>query len=246
MLTGRPMSRLDDLKQFYRLLAQLEKSVGGMRVLSKCHGRMKWSGRGVYFFFEEGQTRSHSGEGLRIVRVGTHAIDKPTSKSTLWGRLRSHRGNANNGGGNHRGSIFRLLVGQALYSQRGMNSNTWGRGSDLKKAASITGISSPQIEISESPMEIDVCRKIGAMQFLWLKVDDAPGPKSDRAYLESNSIALLSNYQRDGIDPIAQGWLGSYSDRPKVQQSGLWNSDYVEKAHATEFLKRLESRIAAV
>jgi len=34
--------------------------------------------------------------------------------TTLWARLSQHRGSAKSGGGNHRCSIFRLLVGRAL------------------------------------------------------------------------------------------------------------------------------------
>ena len=33
---------------------------------------MYWPQRGVYFFMEDGEERSDSGSGLRIVRVGTH------------------------------------------------------------------------------------------------------------------------------------------------------------------------------
>ena len=74
---------------------------------------MDWPRRGVYFFFEPGESRSLSGTGSRIVRLGTHALANG-SRSTLWQRLSQHRGNAKGDGGNHRGSIFRLLVGVAL------------------------------------------------------------------------------------------------------------------------------------
>ncbi len=39
-----------------------------------CTGRMRWPQRGVYFFFEDGETRSGSGSRHRVVRVGTHAL----------------------------------------------------------------------------------------------------------------------------------------------------------------------------
>jgi hypothetical protein len=52
-------------------------------------GRDGWPRHGVYFFFEDGQTRA-DGSG-RMVRVGTHAL-RPTDKTTLWGRLRQYRG----------------------------------------------------------------------------------------------------------------------------------------------------------
>jgi hypothetical protein len=62
---------------------------------------------------EEGEERSHSGQGPRIVRVGTHAL-KGGSSTTLWKRLSQHKGQERSRRGNHRGSIFRLIVGTAL------------------------------------------------------------------------------------------------------------------------------------
>jgi hypothetical protein len=49
-------------------------------MLADCHGRMPWPRRGVYFFMEEGENGTDSGEGLRIVRVGAHALT-PSSRS---------------------------------------------------------------------------------------------------------------------------------------------------------------------
>lgn len=113
-MTKRPTpNRVADTSRFYHLLAGIEGRIGGRPVLAACDGRMDWPQRGVYFFFEAGEQRSFSGAGDRVVRVGTHAVtDK--SRTTLWARLSQHRGSAKSGGGNHRGSIFRLLVGRAL------------------------------------------------------------------------------------------------------------------------------------
>src|ERR1700751_3970240 len=105
------MSRRDDLDELYRLLHELRQRVGGYRVLRDCHGRSGWPKLGVYFFFEDEEFRE-DGVTPRVVRVGTQAVSK-NSKTKLWTRLRSHRGNRT-GGGNHRGSIFRLRVGEAL------------------------------------------------------------------------------------------------------------------------------------
>ena len=74
---------------------------------------MDWPPRGVYFFHESGEARSGTGGGPRVVRVGTHGL-KSGSGSTLWDRLSQHRGSSRSGRGNHRGSIFRLIVGIAL------------------------------------------------------------------------------------------------------------------------------------
>ena len=108
-----PAYRIANTVRFYELLSSLAASLGGYRRLAECSGRMDWPQRGVYFFFEPGESRSPLVTGSRVVRVGTHTL-KDGSRSTLWQRLSQHRGNAKGDGGNHRGSIFRLLVGVAL------------------------------------------------------------------------------------------------------------------------------------
>jgi hypothetical protein len=103
--------RLKHLSRFYSILDRLETSIGGARTLANCRGRMEWPARGIYFFREAGENRSESGDGPRIVRVGTHAL-KEGGSTKLWGRLSAHRGQLRNGGGNHRGSIFRSSWGR--------------------------------------------------------------------------------------------------------------------------------------
>jgi hypothetical protein len=107
--------RLDDLTRFYSLLDRLEKRFRGKRTLRALSQFEDWPPRGVYFFFERSEVRKDSGKGPRVVRVGTHGVADGVG-STLYQRLRQHRG-TRAGGGNHRASIFRLLVGQALIAQ---------------------------------------------------------------------------------------------------------------------------------
>jgi hypothetical protein len=122
-------SRISDLQQFYLLLGSLAERVGGARTLATCSGRLEWPRRGVYFFMEDGEVRSDSGTGPRIVRVGTHALTEG-SGTKLWNRLKQHRGQQKTGGGNHRGSIFRLIVGTAIMARRGHDFPSWARGSN--------------------------------------------------------------------------------------------------------------------
>lgn len=84
------MSRRDDITQFYRLLDQLDEKVGGKQQLGDCDGYMNWPDRGVYFFFATDEQRSDTDQ-LRLTRVGTHAVSE-NSGTSLWNRLRTHRG----------------------------------------------------------------------------------------------------------------------------------------------------------
>ena len=63
--------------------------------------------------------------------------------------------------------------------------------------------------MSEQPLEQRVSRVIGDMPFLWIDIGDEPGPASLRGYIERNTIALLSNFDRLPLDPPSTAWLGA-------------------------------------
>jgi hypothetical protein len=222
------------LARFYEILDVLEERIGGQRTLETCSGRLDWPQRGVYFFREAGETRTDTGNGPRIVRVGTHAL-KTGSGTKLWTRLSQHRGKGS-GGGNHRGSIFRLIVGASLMARDARAVQTWGRGNTATTA----------IVAAEDAFECEVSAVIRRMPFLWLRIDDDPGPDSLRGYIERNSIALLSNYAKSPLDPPSAQWLGRHSDREKVRESGLWNSNHVDERHDPAFLDELRKLVSAM
>ena len=186
--------------------------------------------------------RSGSGHGRRIVRIGTHAL-KAGSRSTLWSRLSQHRGRAGSAGGHHRSSIFRLLVGVALARrQRLVLPDSWGVAGDPGAAARRLSMEREAVKQTEAELESAVSRHIGAMPFLWLEVDDAPSPESERGFIERNAIALLSGWH-ESVDPPSSGWLGHESDRERVRRSGLWNNNHVDEPYDPHFLDVMDKRI---
>ncbi|QLL63473.1 hypothetical protein FKV68_19510 [Sinorhizobium mexicanum] len=227
--------RVNDVKRFYSAVDRLQHCLRGARMLGSCNGRLGWPRRGVYFFMEDGEDRSDSGSGPRIVRVGTHAL-KPSSGTKLWTRLSQHRGQMQSGGGNHRGSIFRLIVGTALMARDGYACSTWDVGNSA----------SAEVRMGEIALEREVSRLIGSMPLVWLGVDDEPGAKSLRGYIERNAIALLSNYGKQPIDAPSAGWLGRHCDRAKVRMSGLWNSNHVDEVYDPKFLDCLDEHVLAM
>ncbi len=66
--------RREQLVRFYSIVEKLDQKIGGARKLADCLVQMDWPRRGVYFFHEQGENRSDTGNGLRVVRVGTHAL----------------------------------------------------------------------------------------------------------------------------------------------------------------------------
>src|SRR5262249_52764814 len=155
-----------------------------------------WPRCGVYFFYEDGEVRA-DGSG-RVVRGGTHALTA-TSRATLWGRLRQHRGNLAGQhplGGDHRASGFRPHLGAALIRRDQLPDALLSSWLDRHR---------PREERAEQEDEIEllVSRHIGVMPFLWLSVPS----RADRAYVERNSIALLSCLTGCQDSP-SQDWLG--------------------------------------
>jgi hypothetical protein len=228
-----PEQRLADLLRFYEILDGLEQRIGGVRTLAASSGHLHWPERGVYFFREAGEVRTDTGTGPRVVRVGTHAL-KRGRPTKLWKRLSSHKGAIKHGGGKHRTSVFRLIVGASLIAKNGYAFPTWGVGASAKS----------EVTQGEHALECDVSRIIGEMPFLWLMVQDDAGPDSMRSYIERNAISLLSNYRKLPLDPPSPLWLGQHCNREKVRESGLWNSDYVEESYDPAFLVKLEQLIS--
>lgn len=213
-----------DIERFYELL---RVTLGGSDPLpvAALTASTVWPRRGLYFFFEPGEYRSE-GNTPRVTRVGTHAVSA-NSKATLWTRLRTHRGTGS-GGGNHRSSIFRSHLGAALIRAGFVSGDltTW-----LDQSLPLGAVRD-----AEAPIEMEVSRYIATMGIAFLPVDDDPGPRSDRAYLERNSIGLLATTGRRS-DPPSSTWIGLHSDRKSIRDSGLWNLDHLGFPYDPRFLE---------
>jgi len=188
---------------------------------------------GVYLFLDPAERRLTNPSALRIVRVGTHGV-AAGSKATLRDRLRTHLGSSN-GGGNHRSSVFRLHVGRALLKQKGANAiPTWG---------------SPAFPTTKRQQRIEALHEKTVSNYignLLVTVIDVPGDSSksnDRAYLEQNIIAILSNAYRP-LDPPSFAWLGSSSDKADIRKSGLWNVNHTAQGYQANYLSVLRYYVA--
>lgn len=224
-----------DLDRFYSCITELAKLPHQGSRLATCTGGMPWPKRGVYFVCEPGELRIKPERASRVVRVGTHAITEG-SKGNLWSRIRIHRGST--AGGNHRGSVFRKHLGFALLKRSGQGSSTWGVGSSAPPELK----ASKSLKVAESDHEKLVSGYMGDLTLYWIDVPDEPSPSSDRAYIERNAIAMLSN-QCSPIDPASSGWLGNNSRTPEVRNSGLWNVHHVYEKYDPSFLVKLDEYI---
>jgi hypothetical protein len=115
----------------------------------------------------------------------------------------------------------------------GRLSSEWGVGSSAGR----------ELRLDELEMERRVSEYVRGLPFLWVDIDDEPSPNSDRAYIERNAIALVSNYGKESIDPRREGWVGHHSPVTDIEQSGLWNINHVEEEYQPDFLETLEGYI---
>lgn len=109
----------------------------------------------------------------------------------------AQRGTYNSG--NYRGSVFRKRVGETIIERDGLQDECpqWGVGS----------IAGRDLRLGELEMERQVSEYIRRLPFLWVDVDDEPGPDSDRVYIKRNAIALVSYVSKESIDTRREEWL---------------------------------------
>lgn len=226
-------SRTEATDLFYSHMEGLAQRIGGFKHLTDPTLARHCPKAGLYFFFERGELRPNGRP--RVVRIGTHALT-PSSKTTLWSRLRHHMGRtggSNPGGGNHRGSIFRRHVGSALLNQRGDTDllGSWMAPDPV-----------PDYVHSERALEVEVSRVIREMPFLWLGVPTRRDGSSDRGLLERNLISLLSTLA-GAKEAASSTWLGRHAVARKVRESSLWNVNHVDDAYELGALAVLQSYV---
>lgn len=174
---------------------------------------------GIYILFENGENKN---DFERIVRIGTH-----TGKNQLSSRLRQHFVNENKDR-----SIFRKNIGRALLNKRKdsylkvweldfttkENREKLGNLRDLKK---------------QEEIEKEVTKYIqNNFSFIVFKIND----KEERLKTESKIISTISLCEN--CKP-SKNWLGNFSPKEKIRESGLWlvNELYKEPLSEEDILK---------
>lgn len=157
---------------------------------------------GIYILFEENEF-GHGGD--RIVRIGTH-----TGNDQLRSRLRQHFLNPNKDR-----SIFRKNIGRCILKK---NNDPYDRIWELdctsreEKEKYL-----PMIDSSyQKGIEDEVSGYIqDKFSFCVVEVND----KSNRLFLESRLISTVS-LCKDCRQ--SDNWLGKYSPKVEIKESGLW------------------------
>jgi hypothetical protein len=188
---------------------------------------------GVYFFFDETEATRFSSIIPRLVRVGTHGVSAG-STATLRNRLRTHFG-TRAGQGNHRASVFRLHIGRAIIERESLQAQfpDWGKGQSAPR----------EITDREAALERRVSQYIGNLRVLAIPVLDSAGKSSMRATIERQFIAMFTEHlcALESADP---NWLGRFSDKPNIRETGLWNVRDVGEPYDLKFLTLLEAYLS--
>lgn len=212
------------LNTTYDILSHLANKTGQRSLSEVIDDEMPPSG--VYLFWDDRERRLKDDDHLRIVRVGTHGVALG-SKASLRNRMRTHFGTLG-GDGNHRSSVFRLHVGRSLINAGLVPASpSWGRLSSSKDDVR-----------DERALEREVSRYLAGLRVLLIAIPGESDKANDRAYIEQNLIALVSN-QRRPLDPPNAGWLGLHSDKPEIRKSGLWNVNHVSQRVDPEYIDAL-------
>lgn len=234
------------LREFYRKLGVLYEQTDGPYFLDDVDGSMNWPDRGIYIFFSaDTDLELDPVEEWHIVRIGTVG-DCAGSASTLWDRLRAHRGTERGdyaNGGNARGSIFRKHVGRAIIEHEGLEEKYPNWGTPHRNLPE--KISTAEIRAQEHPLELRVSERIRELPFLVIDIPGEPGPDCDRARIEKNLIALVAHARRTRPRLKKDGWLGQSSPHAEISKTGLWNIQHVNAFYTENIVNEIEPYIDA-
>lgn len=175
---------------------------------------------GIYILFENGEN-AH-GNNDRIIRIGTH-----TGKNQLRSRLKQHFINENKDR-----SIFRKNIGRAILNKANDEYlPIWEL--DLTTRENKEKYSNIIDREKQKSIEKEITRILHQnFTFSVIKVED----KESRLTLESKIISTVSSCK----ECVPSGsWLGNFSTKDKIKESGLWlvNELYKEPLNDTDIEK---------
>ncbi len=179
---------------------------------------------GIYVLFEKNE-KAHNAD--RIVRIGTH-----TGKNQLPSRLKQHFINENKDR-----SIFRKNIGRALLNQK-KDSFLQNWEIDLTTKQNKQKYAKTINFEKQKETEKQVTKHLQEnLSFTVIKIND----KEKRLELESQLISTISLCEE--CQP-SKNWLGNYSPKQKIKESGLWIINELYKKPLTkenyEYLKTIK------
>jgi hypothetical protein len=184
---------------------------------------------GIYFFYEAGEIWGHGGGRPRIVRVGTHREGNFRSRmADHYIDERKMAFNRNQPAPKDR-SIFRKNIGRALlHRARDRYEATWNI--DFTTRASREKDGSRRDLEKEREIESQVTHILQErFTFRWIELEG----QERRMGSQGLEAVLIGTLARCGECCASSNWLGRFSPKAKIAQSGLWLEQHLQAPELT-------------
>jgi hypothetical protein len=165
---------------------------------------------GIYIIFEKGELFANMD---RIVRVGTH-----TGDNQLRSRLKQHFVSKNKNR-----SIFRKNIGRCILSRQNNPYLKLWELDTTSKADKEKNLKLLDLEF-ESELEEQISHYIqNNLSFCTFEIHT----KKERLFWESKIVSTIAK-SKESIP--SETWLGNYSPKKKIRESGLWQVNELYKS----------------
>jgi len=174
---------------------------------------------GIYFFYEQGEIWGHGGNKPRIVRIGTHRngnFRNRIAEHYLFDKTKMNFGKDKPKPSDR--SIFRKNIGRALVNQRKDNYlQVWEidfiKRENRKKFGHLRDIK------KEKEIESEITRMLKkSFSFRFIELDGQT-ERIGKGGLESSLIGTVAHCK---LCKPSNNWLGNFSPKKKIRESGLW------------------------
>lgn len=174
---------------------------------------------GIYFFYEQGEIWGHDGNKPRIVRIGTHKEGNFQKRIAEHYLLNASKMNFNkNRAKPSDRSIFRKNIGRALLNKR-VDSYLKVWEIDFTKRKNKERFSSLRNIEKEMEIESEITRIIRSkFSFRFIEVAREHVRLGKRG-LERPLIGTIAHCN---LCRQSNEWLGRYSPKKQIRESGLW------------------------
>jgi len=174
---------------------------------------------GIYFFYEKDEIWGHGGNKLRIVRIGTHKDGNFRSRVKEHYLLDESKMNFDRDMPKPSDrSIFRKNIGRALINRNGINYlQTWEIDFTTRENRQLYGnIRNIDIERRIESMITTTLREKFYFRFI---IIDSQLERMGSKGLESSLIGTVASCK---LCKPSDNWLGNYSPKKEIRESGLW------------------------
>ncbi len=208
----------------------LHQSLDALRPFSYPFDLAALPANGIYFFYERGEYCNHKEVTLRIVRVGTHRDGNFKSRLAEHFLLDERKmAFTRDQSAPHDRSIFRKNIGRALLNRDGDRYLSVWELDFMKRAVRERHRHLRDIG-KEVAIETEITRILREkFSFRFIEVAEEVNRMGSEG-LERALIGTLASCPLCG--PSAE-WLGNYSPKPQICESGLWLIQHLNAAPLT-------------